>query len=74
MKIFLARYDSLCYNIKVRYPCSDKVRAISPGEEVHTMRDYELLYIIKPEVAEDAIDGIVEKIQWYPGKRRRNCS
>lgn len=25
------------------------------------MRDYELLYIIKPEVAEDAIDGIVEK-------------
>ena len=25
------------------------------------MRDYELLYIIKPEVAEEAIDGIVEK-------------
>jgi len=25
------------------------------------MRDYELLYIIKPDVAEEAIDGIVEK-------------
>ena len=25
------------------------------------MRDYELLYIIKPEVAEGAIDGMVEK-------------
>ena len=25
------------------------------------MRDYELLYIIKPEVAEEAIDGIIEK-------------
>ena len=25
------------------------------------MRDYELLYIIKPEVAEDAIDAVIEK-------------
>lgn len=25
------------------------------------MRDYELLYIIKPEVAEDAIDTVIEK-------------
>ncbi len=25
------------------------------------MRDYELLYIIKPEIEEDAIDAIVEK-------------
>lgn len=53
-----------CLNMALFHPALPRGRAVLVrGEEVNCVRNYELMYIIKPDVEEEKLTALVEKFK-----------
>ena len=63
MKIVLAFFADMIYNIKLAHPCAaQEVAAPYVHEEVKVMNKYELVYIIDPAVEEDPRKELIARV------------